>query len=168
MQTRSGTGEDAVDRREFVAAVTWGFVSAALAGCGNGVVSNPTGVSNPSGGGPSGGGQLPAGVTVNSNVTTIDLSQQPGLSATSGFLLIVPVHVFIVKVGTSAFRAFTSICTHQQCDVNDFSGGTINCPCHGSQFDTSGQVVRGPAPLPLQEFATSFDASANRLTVTKP
>lgn len=163
MEIKSGPRDDAVNRRDFVGAVTWGFVSAALAACGNGVVSNPTGVANPSG-----GGQLPAGVTVNGNVTTIDLSQQPGLSATNSFLLIVPVHVFIVNVGTSAFRAFTSICTHQQCDVNDFSGGTINCPCHGSQFDTNGQVVRGPAPLPLQEFITSFDVSANRLTVTKP
>lgn len=163
MHAKSGTGNDAVNRRDFVGTLTWGFVSAALAACGDGVVSNPTGATNPGG-----GGQLPVGVTVNGNVTAVDLSQQPGLSATNGFLLIVPVHVFIVNVGSNTFRAFTSICTHQQCDVNDFSGGTINCPCHGSQFDTKGQVVRGPAPLPLQEFMTSFDASGNRLTVTKP
>lgn len=143
--------------------MTWGFVSAALAACGDGVVSNATGVSNPGG-----GGQLPAGVTVNGNATTIELSQQPGLAVTNGFLLIVPAHIFIVNTGNDRYRAFTSICTHQQCDVNDFSGGTINCPCHGSQFDTSGQVVRGPAALPLQEFVASFDASANRLVVTKP
>ena len=24
------------------------------------------------------------------------------------------------------------------------------CPCHGSQYDPSGAVVRGPAPLPLE------------------
>ena len=48
------------------------------------------------------------------------------------------------------FLGFTAICTHQGCTVGDVSGGTINCPCHGSQYSIEdGSVVTGPAPAPL-------------------
>jgi len=52
------------------------------------------------------------------------------------------------KAGT--FHAFTAICTHQGCIVSTVSGGTIDCPCHGSKYsDVNGSVVNGPAILPL-------------------
>ena len=48
------------------------------------------------------------------------------------------------------FLGFTAICTHQGCTVGDVSDGTINCPCHGSQYSIEdGSVVTGPAPAPL-------------------
>ncbi|MGW4424878.1 Rieske (2Fe-2S) protein [Streptosporangium sp. NPDC004631] len=45
-----------------------------------------------------------------------------------------------------SFRAFSAVCTHQGCTVATVSGGTVNCPCHGSRFRISeGSVVKGPA-----------------------
>jgi Rieske Fe-S protein len=58
--------------------------------------------------------------------------------------------IVITQPQAGSFHAFTAICTHQGCIVNSVSGGTINCPCHGSEYsDVNGSVVRGPAPLPL-------------------
>jgi Rieske Fe-S protein len=37
----------------------------------------------------------------------------------------------------------------------------INCPCHGSQFDRNGAVIRGPAARPLVHFAVQIDAAGN-------
>lgn len=155
-----------VDRREFVGTMTMSAIAAALAACGGGGVTPPRGGGGDGGGG---AGNLPAGVSVNGNTVTVNLSQQPGLAAANGFLLIANtgVKVFIINTGPNAFRAFTSICTHEGCDVSSFSGGTINCPCHGSQYDAAGQVVTGPAPRPLTEYATSFNAATSLLTVTK-
>eukprot|EP00983_Pelagomonas_calceolata_P041882 1138245-Pelagomonas_calceolata.AAC.5 len=43
-----------------------------------------------------------------------------------------------------------SICTHLGCVVPWISSqNKFICPCHGSQYDPEGNVVRGPAPLPL-------------------
>lgn len=48
------------------------------------------------------------------------------------------------------FKAFSAVCTHQQCLVTQVSNGIIQCPCHGSQFSIKdGSVVGGPAPAPL-------------------
>jgi Rieske Fe-S protein len=44
------------------------------------------------------------------------------------------------------------------CTVSAVSGGTINCPCHGSEYKISdASVVSGPAPQPL---------SAKQITVS--
>jgi len=37
------------------------------------------------------------------------------------------------------------------------------CPCHGSEFNTSGARVSGPAPRALRQFTTSF--ASNVLTI---
>ncbi|MBP1806157.1 ubiquinol-cytochrome c reductase iron-sulfur subunit [Rubellimicrobium aerolatum] len=58
------------------------------------------------------------------------------------------------------------VCTHLGCvplgDSGDFGGWF--CPCHGSHYDTSGRIRRGPAPrnLPVP-VATFVDASTIQL-----
>lgn len=43
-----------------------------------------------------------------------------------------------------------AVCTHLGCVVPwNNSENKYICPCHGSQYDTTGKVVRGPAPLSL-------------------
>jgi Rieske Fe-S protein len=58
--------------------------------------------------------------------------------------------IVITQPKAGSFDAFSAVCTHQGCTVGDVSGGTINCPCHGSKFSiTNGSVVQGPASSPL-------------------
>jgi Rieske Fe-S protein len=58
--------------------------------------------------------------------------------------------IVITQPTAGSFHAFTAICTHQGCIVNSVSGGTIDCPCHGSKYSAlTGSVVNGPATLPL-------------------
>jgi 3-phenylpropionate/trans-cinnamate dioxygenase ferredoxin subunit len=52
-------------------------------------------------------------------------------------------------------HAFDDLCTHQQCSLaeGDLDGTTVECPCHGSQFDvTTGEAVNGPATDPVDVF----------------
>jgi nitrite reductase/ring-hydroxylating ferredoxin subunit len=56
----------------------------------------------------------------------------------------------ITQPNPGEFHAFSTICTHQGCTLNEIRNGLIRCPCHGSRFDmTDGYAQRGPAQKPL-------------------
>jgi len=50
----------------------------------------------------------------------------------------------------SGFSAMSLVCTHLGCTVEVKVNG-FDCPCHGSRYDVSGNVLKGPAKLPLQK-----------------
>lgn len=59
------------------------------------------------------------------------------------------------------------ICTHLGCvpinGAGDYNG--YFCPCHGSHYDTSGRIRKGPAPLNLEVPPYSFDDESGKLVV---
>jgi Rieske Fe-S protein len=58
--------------------------------------------------------------------------------------------VVVTQPTKNVFKAFSAVCTHVGCICNKVANGTIDCPCHGSEFKiTNGAVVTGPAPTPL-------------------
>ena len=66
--------------------------------------------------------------------------------------------------------AYTSICTHTGCDVDDWLAAEqlLSCPCHFSTFDPKdgARVVDGPAPRMLP--ALPLTIVDGTLVVTKP
>jgi len=70
-------------------------------------------------------------------------------------------NIVITQPQAGSFKAFTAVCTHQGCIVSTVSGGTINCPCHGSKFSIKdGSVVNGPAPSPLAPIAIKVEGTS--------
>ena len=80
-----------------------------------------------------------------------------------GGVILTDAQLVITQHKAGTFKAFSAICTHQGCTVSSVENGTINCPCHGSQFAIAdGSVVAGPAPKPLP--AQSIKVSGGSIT----
>ncbi|KAI5806754.1 Rieske [2Fe-2S] iron-sulfur domain-containing protein [Peziza echinospora] len=62
------------------------------------------------------------------------------------------------RVQKPEWLVMLGICTHLGCvpigESGDFGGWF--CPCHGSHYDISGRIRRGPAPLNLEVPAYEF------------
>jgi Rieske Fe-S protein len=68
-----------------------------------------------------------------------------------GGLILKEEKVVITQPTEGEFKAFTAVCTHQQCIVAEVKD-TINCTCHNSMYSVEdGSVQGGPAPAPLAE-----------------
>lgn len=61
-----------------------------------------------------------------------------------------PTYIVMEGDETIADYGLNAVCTHLGCVVPwKVSANKYVCPCHGSQYDSEGKVVRGPAPLSL-------------------
>lgn len=95
------------------------------------------------------------------NKLELPLARYPELDARDGSMRVqLPgsdTPIYILATGDRQFTALSPICTHLGCTV-DISGTYLVCPCHGSTYDRSGQVVRGPARRALRSYRTELMA----------
>jgi Rieske Fe-S protein len=74
--------------------------------------------------------------------------------------------IIIVRNSATSYTALSSRCPHEGCPCSAPQNRVISCPCHGSRFDLTGKVLNGPATSALYTYATTYDASTKKLTVT--
>ncbi|ONI18629.1 hypothetical protein PRUPE_3G228100 [Prunus persica] len=61
-----------------------------------------------------------------------------------------PTYLVVEKDRSLATYGINAVCTHLGCVVPfNTAENKFICPCHGSQYNEQGKVVRGPAPLSL-------------------
>ncbi len=72
--------------------------------------------------------------------------------------------VVVTQPTAGEFKAFSTVCPHQQQRVNSVDNGVITCPAHGSQFSvTDGAVKKGPATSGLT--AANIKVSGDSITL---
>ena len=61
--------------------------------------------------------------------------------------------VIVSQPSSGEYKAFSTVCTHQGCQVQVQDSNRIVCPCHGSEYAVAdGSVVHGPADAPLTSY----------------
>lgn len=125
---------------------------AALAGCaaygdtGTGTAAPPAEAGNT---GAAGGGAPAAGFAKTADIPV------------GGGKIFEDQKIVVTQPTAGQFKCFTAVCTHAGCVVGDVSGGTINCPCHGSKFKVAdGSVANGPAKKALAAVAIKVTGDA--------
>ena len=131
----SGLGEIRANRRIVFHGLGALGVAAALAGCGGGDDGSSDGDDD---------------VASGTQLTTTD--EVP----VGGGVVLTDQKIVVTQPTGGDFKAFSAICTHQNCPVTSVANGTIDCKCHGSKFSIEdGSVVNGPATSGLGEVAVT-------------
>jgi Rieske Fe-S protein len=74
--------------------------------------------------------------------------------------------IIVSRTSDTTVAAFSSKCTHWGCEVPLPANNTIECHCHGSVFDASGKVIKGPAHKNLYQFSATLAGSI--ITIKDP
>ncbi|HLA76218.1 MAG TPA: Rieske (2Fe-2S) protein [Vicinamibacteria bacterium] len=142
-------------RRQFVAMATGATVAGGFAACGGSTSpSSPTPSPTPS---------PPPALEVRLPLMGVGETVAASVVLVSG--LSTPIAV--TRISTSEVVAVSRVCTHQGCTVGlpAVAGATLDCPCHGSRFTVSGQVVNGPAARALASFPAAIRGSEVVITI---
>tara|TARA_B100000959_G_scaffold87853_1_gene93095 strand:- start:1257 stop:1745 length:489 start_codon:yes stop_codon:yes gene_type:complete len=99
----------------------------------------------------------------------LSLSENSALATVSGTLalganVLDSKGILLYRQSDTNVLAFSRNCTHNGCTIGSFHNGKSACPCHDSQFDTSGNVLNGPATNPLTQYSATI--TGNIVTIT--
>lgn len=65
-----------------------------------------------------------------------------------------PLYVYRDEVGS--YSAVSTRCMHRGCQVEPAAGHLV-CPCHGSEYTNTGEVLKGPTQRPLRAYMVSVE-----------
>lgn len=146
-QLSSSSDVPDMGRRQFMNLLTFGTITGIAAGALYPAIK----FFIPTSSGGAGGGVTAKDELGNDIVASEFVSgRNPGDRALAQGLKGDPTYIVVAGDNTIADYGINAVCTHLGCVVPwNGSEDKFICPCHGSQYNAQGKVVRGPAPLSL-------------------
>jgi Rieske Fe-S protein len=110
--------------------------------------------------------KLPTGTTSTSQSTTTTGGAAGSIANVNNLKVGAPLQFeypnVLLKNADGTLAALSLLCTHVCCVCSyDAGSKVIYCPCHGSVFDTNGNVLQGPASSPLPRVLLRIDSAGN-------
>ncbi len=76
---------------------------------------------------------------------------------------------YLSRLADGGFLALSRTCTHLGCSLRwDPDKGRFFCPCHGSSFSATGEVLTSPAPRPLDCYPVRIENGMVKVDVSAP
>lgn len=98
----------------------------------------------------------PAAPTVNFTID-ISTSQYKALQTNGNYVY--SSNLIIARDSQGNFIALYDVCPHAGCTIMFNGTNQFPCPCHGSVFDESGNVINGPAASGVKKYNTSLSGT---------
>lgn len=136
-----------LDRRGFLTQSMLAGAILALAACGTSSFLSPD-----------------APASIGSSIKVADYS---ALSAVGGIALVTVsgASLAIVRTSSTTFLALSRVCPHEGSIISTYQSG-FRCPRHGATFSATGTWVGGQPTTSLHQYATSYDATSDTLTIS--
>jgi cytochrome b6-f complex iron-sulfur subunit len=105
--------------------------------------------------------------TINGTIVTVTVDASSPLNTVGNAALVNTSRgaLLVARTAQNTFTALNATCTHDACTVSGYQNSTYVCPCHLSEFSTSGAVVQGPATRALTSYATNFVSPTLTITI---
>lgn len=147
-QISSGNADvPSMGRRQFMNLLTFGAATGTALGALYPVVKY---FIPPSSGAAGGGVLAKDALGKDINASEFVSKRKPGERSLAQGLKGDPTYIVVSSEGGITDYGINAVCTHLGCVVPwNANENKFICPCHGSQYDSTGKVVRGPAPLSL-------------------
>lgn len=73
---------------------------------------------------------------------------------------------FII-ISQNETRVYSAHCTHLGCKIDKMKGDRLICPCHGSEYDLYGKVIKGPAYKNLKQLNSQISEDGKTITIER-
>ncbi len=75
--------------------------------------------------------------------------------------------IAVIRTSATALSALSAVCTHESClTVWDTGSSSLECPCHGSAFGTTGAVLAGPATRAVHVYGITLSGDTATLAAS--
>lgn len=109
----------------------------------------------------------------NGDTLTLNIDDYDELKETGGFKVIKEVSIgeitdsiIIVKKSNTEFLVYSSVCRHKRCNVKYKKDRDVFvCPCHGSTYDISGKVIKGPSKGDIPKYKVKLNNNKLEISI---
>jgi cytochrome b6-f complex iron-sulfur subunit len=67
--------------------------------------------------------------------------------------------IFLRRAEDGSFSAVSTRCMHRGCQVEPAADKLV-CPCHGSEYTETGEVLKGPTERPLRRYPVAVEGDS--------